>query len=187
MASSDSLHLVPARHDRVSLLEAIAAAAPAFGALTKDSSNNYLKTAYLALPGLLAAVKRPLLEQGVTVYSQIMLHEGSWIIRTTLALVNGSEEVCSDFPVADLSMQRIGATVTYGTRYNLFALLAICPEDADDDGNSPAIYGAGEFSPSPLPGLPASGHAGTPVASHGLPPLPVPANFSPAQPIQVLS
>ena len=139
---------------KVTLLEAIAAASPGFGDLVKDSENTYLKSKYLGLPGLLKAIKPPLLEQGVTVYSQVM-HEdiAGWAVRTTLAFVDGTEEIFSDFPIPDPSnQQKIGAIVTYGTRYNLFALLAICPE-ADDDGNS-----GGHNSPAPaatrLPGLP---------------------------------
>ena len=138
---------------KVTLLEAIAAASPGFGDLVKDSENAYLKSKYLGLPGLLKAVKPPLLEQGIAVYSQVMHDEAGWVVRTTLAFVDGTEEIFSDFPIPDPSnQQKIGAIVTYGTRYNLFALLAICPE-ADDDGNS-----GGYNSPAPaatqLPGLP---------------------------------
>ena len=138
---------------KVALLEAIAAASAGFGDLVKDSKNDYLKSQYLGLPGLLKAVKPPLLEQGVAVYSQVMHELAGWVVRTTLASVDGTEELFSDFPVPDFSnQQKIGAIITYGTRYNLFALLAICPE-ADDDGNS-----GGCNSPAPaatqLPGLP---------------------------------
>ena len=138
---------------KVTLLEAVAAASSGFGDLVKDSENTYLKSKYLGLPGLLKAVKPPLLEQGVAVYSQVMHEPAGWVVRTTLAFVDGTEEIFSDFPIPDSSnQQKIGAIVTYGTRYNLFALLAICPE-ADDDGNS-----GGYNSPAPaatqLPGLP---------------------------------
>jgi hypothetical protein len=142
------------RHDKVSLLEAVAAASAGFGDLTKDSKNDYLKSSYLKLPGLLKAIKPALLEQGVAIYSQCLQVESCWVIRTTLSFVDGSEEISSDFPVPDISnMQRIGAAFTYGTRYNLFALLAVSP-DEDDDG---AAMGAG-YSPqgnaTALPGLP---------------------------------
>jgi hypothetical protein len=148
---------MPAPHRKVSLLEAIAAASNGFGDLTKDSKNDYLKSSYLALPGLLKAIKPALLEQGVAIYSQCIYSGGIWFVRTTLSFVDGSEEVSSDFPVPDATnLQRIGAAFTYGVRYNLFALLAISPE-ADDDGNS---AGAGSYA-SPvqaggLPGLPAA-------------------------------
>ncbi len=136
-----------------SLLEAIAAASAGFGDLTKDSDNTYLKSKYLKLPGLLKAIKQPLLDQGVVVYSQAMCLEGAWLVRTTLAFVDGREEMYSDFPISDVStLHKIGGSFTYGTRYNLFALLAVCPED-DDDGNS-----GGHNAPAPavaqLPGLP---------------------------------
>lgn len=137
---------------KVSLLEAIVAASPGFADLTKDSKNDYLKSQYLGLPGLLKAIKPALLEQGITVYSQALQENGSWVVRTTLAFVDGTEELYSDFPIPDLSnQQRIGAVMTYGTRYNLFALLAICPEN-DDDGNA-GSYSAPAAAPA-LPGLP---------------------------------
>lgn len=138
---------------KLTLLEALSAASASFGDLTKDSKNDYLKSQYLALPGLFRAIKQPLIEQGVTIFTQIVkASDGSFVVRTTLALADGTEELASDFPVFDASnMHKIGAAVTYGTRYNLLALLAICP-DNDDDGTS-AAYGA-SAAPQGLPGLP---------------------------------
>jgi len=147
----------PIQHRKLSLLEAIAAASGGFGDLTKDSKNDYLKSSYLALPGLLRAIKPALLEQGIVIYSQCVYSSGAWFVRTTLSFVDGSEEVSSDFPVPDATnLQRIGAAFTYGVRYNLFALLAVSPE-ADDDGNA---AGSGSFAAPAqaggLPGLPAA-------------------------------
>lgn len=179
----------------VSLLEAIAAASSGFGDLTKDSDNTYLRSKYLSLPGLLKAIKQPLLEQGVAVYSQGLFVDGAWVVRTTLALVDSGQEVSSDYPMPDVTnLQRIGAAFTYGVRYNLFALLAICPE-ADDDGNSGAA-GVPAHAATALPGLP-----GQPFApSFGVMPqaypqampqvypqaMPAPVIANPAQPHQVL-
>jgi hypothetical protein len=145
----------PPQQQKLSLLEAVAAASQAFGDLTKDSKNDYLKSSYLALPGLLKAIKPALLEHGVVIYSQATKTGEVWVVRTTLAFVDGSEELCSDFPIPDVSnLQRIGAAFTYGVRYNLFALLAISP-DADDDGNGAAAGGpAGGAAVAALPGLP---------------------------------
>jgi hypothetical protein len=139
------------QHNSASLLERLVAAAPFFGDLVKDSRNDYLKSQYMSLPALLKAIKPPLLEQGVTIYSQIV-NDGCWVVRTTLSTIDGGEELFSDFPVPDItSLQKIGGAVTYGVRYNLLALLAACPEN-DDDGSSVA-------SPAPtlahaLPGFP---------------------------------
>lgn len=175
-----------------SLLEAIAAASAGFGELVKDSKNDYLKSQYLALPGLLKAIKPALLEQGVVIYSQVVSTNGAWIVRTTLSFADGSEELASDFPIPDLSsQQKIGAVVTYGTRYNLFALLAICPEN-DDDGNSGgyAATPAAQSLPG-LPGAPAAWplpgqQAQAPQAMYQQSaPMP-PAVAYPAQPLPVL-
>lgn len=139
---------------KISLLEAIAAASAGFGDLTKDSKNDYLKSQYLALPGLLRAIKPPLLEQGVVIYSQVLMVSSTWVVRTTVAFADGSEEIASDFPIPDpTNQQRIGAVITYGTRYNLFALLAICPEN-DDDGNMGG--GTAAVPSQALPGLPGA-------------------------------
>ena len=138
---------------KATLLEAIAAASAGFGDLVKDSKNDYLKSQYLGLPGLLKAIKPALLEQGITIYSQVVHSGVTWVVRTTVAFVDGTEELSSDFPIPDLSnQQKIGAIITYGTRYNLFALLAICPE-ADDDGNSGG-YNSSAPAATQLPGLP---------------------------------
>ena len=174
-----------------SLLEAIAAASSGFGDLTKDSKNDYLKSQYLGLPGLLKAIKPPLIEQGVIVYSQVVYENGFWVVRTTLELVDGSEEVSSDFPIPDpTNQQRIGAVITYGTRYNLFALLAICPEN-DDDGNSGGY--AAPAAAYAIPGLPSGvwsapgQQVAAPQAMYQQPVMMPAAIANPVQPLPVLS
>ncbi len=175
---------------KVSLLEAIAAASNGFGDLTKDSKNDYLKSSYLGLPGLLRGIKPPLLEQGVVVYSQVIFVANGWAVRTTLAFADGTEELSSDFPIPDpTNQQRIGAVVTYGTRYNLFALLAICPE-SDDDGNS-GSYSAPVAPSQGLPGLPGGvwpgGQVVQPTAVAYQQQAPMPAVMAyPVQPLPVL-
>jgi hypothetical protein len=169
------------QRSKPTLLEAIAAASSGFGDLVKDSDNDYLKSRYLALPGLLKAIKGPLLEHGVVIYSQVMMLGSFWVVRTTVAFVDGSEELFSDFPIPDPStQQKIAAVVTFGTRYNLFALLAVCPEN-DDDGNSGSNCTAPGASSHGLPGLPGSSVQPMQVPQHvwpqpGLPvqPMPVP-------------
>lgn len=185
-------------HRKATLLEAIAAAWPAFGDLVKDSTNDYLKSKFLKLPGLLKAIKGPLLEQGCTVYTQVVFSEGMWVVRTTIALVDGREEVSSDFPIPDISnMQKVAGCMTFGTRYNLFALLAICPDDADDDGNSGGYSAPPNNMAAPLPGLPGGVAApaawpmpgqqvqAPPAMYHQAPPMPAAIAY-PVQPLPVL-
>ena len=158
-------NLQPARQQRLTLLEAVNAASPAFAKLTKDSTNKYLQSKYLSLPGLLQAIKPTLLEFGLAAYSQgicVDAINNIWSVRTTLSLVDGSEEISSDFPLVCLGKdgdnhQRVGAMFTYGTRYNLFALLAVCP-DKDDEGSSHIVNVAEPMTGLPgLPGLPDQG------------------------------
>lgn len=149
----------PMQRQKVSLLEAIAAASAGFGDLVKDTDNSYLKSKYLKLPGLLKAIKPALLEQGIVIYTQCLLSESYWIVRTTLSFVDGSEEISCDFPVPDpTSLHKIGGAFTYGTRYNLFALLAVSP-DEDDDGNYGATPAAPVAAGVALPGLPGGAGA----------------------------
>lgn len=186
----------PMQRQKVSLLEAIAAASAGFGDLTKDSKNDYLQSSYLKLPRLLKAIKPALLEQGVVIYSQCVSAEGLWFVCTTLSFVDGSEEISSDFPIPDATnLQRIGAAFTYGTRYNLFALLAVSP-DEDDDGNYATTAAPTATAGVALPGLPggagvwpASGQqVAAPQAMYQQPPQTAqwPMVANPVQPLPVL-
>lgn len=141
------------QHPRLSLLEAIAVAKANFGDLSFDQDNVYLKSKYTGLPKLLKAVEPALFELGIVIHSQFVYEEPFWRLRTTVGFKDGSEDVCSDFLVTDVSnMHKFAANFKIGTRYNLFALLAICPEK-DDDGNE-AVYGNSPPAPTQLPGLP---------------------------------
>lgn len=188
-------NLQPARQQRLTLLEAVNAASPAFAKLTKDSTNKYLQSKYLSLPGLLQAIKPTLLEFGLAVYSQgicIDAINNTWSVRTTLSLVDGSEEISSDFPLVCLGKdgdnhQRVGTMFTYGTRYNLFALLAVCPED-DDEGNGHIVNTIAE----PMTGLPGLSGQSWPVQGQQIQTpqamyqaqQPMPTQFAPQQQMQ---
>lgn len=191
------------------LLEAIAAASSGFGELIKDSKNSFTNSPYQKLPALLRAIKPALLEQRVVIYTQVVAVGNAWVVRTTLAFVDGTEELSSDFPIPDCTgietvtknglrvvspgpaaRDQIGAAITYGTRYNLYALLAVCPEE-DDDGASANTYTAAQGLPGlsgAAPSWPAVGQqpAMYPAAmqQQGVP-MP-PAVAYPVQPLPVL-
>ena len=140
---------------RPSLLEAIAAAKADFGDLSWDQKNTYLKSEYTGLPKLLRAVEPALLDQGIVIYSQFVYEEPFWRLRTTVGFKDGSEELFSDFPVTDLTtMHKVAGHVRYGVRFNLYALLALCSEKDEDDGNG-VVYGNNPPAAAQLPGLPA--------------------------------
>ena len=81
------------------------------------------------------------------------------------------------------TMLKIGGIMTYGTRYNLYALLAVCPED-DDDGVA-AVYGSQSAAPAALPGLPGGvAYQQPPAAVPQM--VPAPAVAYPVQPLPVL-
>jgi hypothetical protein len=175
--------VAPALHSstglgNLSLLERIAAATPQFQNLTKDAENTYTKSRYLKLSSLLEAIREPLLEYGVKVFTQGCFADGRWFVRTTLSTLDGEEELSSDFPIVGdiagevLTMQKVAGFFTLGTRYNLFALLNICPDSEDDDGNvgNSSAFASGHS----LPGL------GAPQPQ-GQSPVPHPQQF--AQPL----
>lgn len=115
---------------------AIAAALPNFGSLSKDGDNTYLNTSYLTLPALLEAVRPALMAQGVLITSSLRLVQsaGGFVCQTTLQHSSGGWRL-SQFPVGDPNnAQRVAAAATYGLRINLQQLLAVC--GVDDDGQS---------------------------------------------------
>lgn len=188
-------NLQPAQRRPPTLLEAINAASPAFARLTKDSTNKYLQSDYLSLPGLLQAIKPTLLEFGLAVWSEGVCIDASsniWAVKTTLSLVDGTEEISSNFPLVCLGKdgdnhQRVGAMFTYGTRYNLFALLAVCP-DKDDEGSGYIVNATAQ----PVTGLPGLSPQGwppqdqqiqAPQAMHQAQ-QPMPMQFAPQQQMQ---
>lgn len=134
---------------------ALIKARSAFKPLVRTAQNPHFRNNYCPLEGVLEAVTPALTANGLSLSSNFALHGERLLFVTTLSHTGGGYRQ-SLFPVTDPSPQKAGATATYGTRYNVTALLGVASED-DDDGNiasGAAAKKAGK--PSAVPAAPAS-------------------------------
>jgi hypothetical protein len=119
----------------------IAEALAAFQAEVKDPArdkdNPYFKSKYVAIDGLLAAVRPILAKHGLSVI-QSTGGNGQDISVTTEILHTSGEWIRTDALVlkaVKADPQGAGSAVTYGRRYSLSAALGVAWDD-DDDGNA---------------------------------------------------
>lgn len=135
------------------------AAQTALPALSKDAENSYLKSRYVSLPALLAAVRPALAEQSILLISSFEARDQGCFVVTSLVDLLSDGRVSSVFPVSNLEPQKVAAAGTYGLRVNLMQLLAIAAPD--NDGNDPQPSWVAAPAPAPQDQL---------LASQGAPP-----------------
>ena len=124
-----------------SVVDAIRLISLQLGSLTNDSLNPHFKNRYVSLNGLLAEIRPPLAEHGITITSSFsVLPNGQPVITTRLIGAGGDIEE-SVFPLHGTDAQRLASAATTGQRRNLMALLGLASED-DDDGNTAAGFSA---------------------------------------------
>ncbi len=108
---------------------AIITATSAFGDLTPDERNEFLKSDYLGAPKLLRAVRSALAANGVLITSALRVQGTGFVCTTTLAHVTGGWR-SSDWPILDMSKdQGVAIGAGWGLRQNLLQLLSISPSD----------------------------------------------------------
>jgi hypothetical protein len=113
---------------------------------------------YATLSAILAAIKKPLADHGIS-RTQILSHDsdgGYYVLTTTLH--HGNQYISSKVPLIaeGATNQQFGSALTYMKRYALAAMLGISA-DEDDDGNiadGNTIVAAQE-KPSKAPKAPA--------------------------------
>ena len=103
-----------------------------FAKVVKDSENPHFRSKYAGLSSVLEAVMPALAAEGLNISSCTVLDHGACKLTTTLSHVGGGWRI-SEFPIADLSPQKLGSAQSYGMRYGTSALLHIAAEDEDDD------------------------------------------------------
>lgn len=125
------------------LAPALVAAQADITGITKDARNPHFKNEYASLDGIMAVVRPALAKHGLAVVQGVTapietqggtLHAVAVVTR----LVHTSGEWIESrviVPIAKLDPQGAGASVTYGRRYSLSALLALATE-TDDDAES---------------------------------------------------
>ena len=106
-----------------------------FAKVVKDSENPHFRSKYAGLSNVLEAVMPALAAEGLNISSCTVLDHGACKLTTTLSHVGGGWRI-SEFPIADLSPQKLGSAQSYGMRYGTSALLHIAAEDEDDDGEA---------------------------------------------------
>lgn len=125
----------PTVADVAALDAALIKARANFAKIVKDSENPHFRSKYAGLSSVLEAVMPALTAEGLSISSCTVLDQGNCKLTTTLSHVGGGWRI-SEFPIADLSPQKLGSAQSYGMRYGTSALLHIAAEDEDDDAET---------------------------------------------------
>lgn len=173
------------------LTEALAKAQGAFPAVQKGGVNPHLKNRYSTLDDIIAAVRKPLAENGLSFVQPLTTSEDGTLMLETVLFHQSSEWMSSTAPLPTLTesrgineMQAFGSALTYMRRYMLSALLGVTSEE-DADGNGASGNGQKPTAKKP-PQPPRKQKANTPAATPKVEPvppdqwddLPVPADFT---------
>lgn len=94
------------------------------------------KFSYAPLESIMAAIKKPLADNGLALTQTIVRQGETDYARTTLVHASGETLPPVDVPilVREPGPQAYGSGLTYSRRYGITMLLCICADD-DDDGN----------------------------------------------------
>lgn len=107
----------------------------------KSSDNPFFKSKYADLTEVWNTCRKPLTDNGLSVVqgsSDYGPHAGLTTITTMLLHESGqwiSSQLMMPLPKND--PQGVGSAITYGRRYELSAMVGICPEDDDAEGAMP--------------------------------------------------
>jgi hypothetical protein len=117
------------------LAEALAKAQGEMDAAKKDSINPHFKSKYADLAAVIDAIKEPLSKNGLS-YTQLISGADDRIIIITVLMHITGEWILSELPliINKNDMQGMLASVTYGRRCSLSAIVGIAQDD--DDGNT---------------------------------------------------
>lgn len=103
----------------------------------KNSVNPHYKSKYCKLEDLIAHIRGPLSEHGLTFVQNIVNEEKSVMAQTTIIHADG-ETLTLDGPavlIDKFTPQGVGAACTYAKRYGICSALGIESDD-DDDANA---------------------------------------------------
>ena len=117
------------------LAAALCKAQGEMGGATKDANNPFFKSKYADLGAVVAAIKEPFADNGLS-YSQFPVSDNDRVGVETI-LMHESGEWLSNvllLPMVKPDPQKAGSAITYARRYALQAIAGIPSED--DDGNA---------------------------------------------------
>jgi len=118
----------------------------------KTGTNPFFKHAYATFDDVLAAVKKPLANNGLSFVQLIDQQDGTSVL-TTILIHSSGQYMSSSTPLNAIAskgtnaLQDFGKAITYMKRYALAAMLGVAG-DEDDDGNS---AGKPVEQPAPAP------------------------------------
>lgn len=135
------------------LAEALAAAQGEIKGAIKGKQNPHFRSSYADLAAVWDACRAALAKHKLAVMQTTHSTGNGWILRTTLAHSSG-ETMVGEFPLNPIKpdMQGLMAATTYARRAGLAAMVGVCGEDEDDDGNTAAGHTNGatkDTSPPP--------------------------------------
>jgi hypothetical protein len=140
------------------LAKALSTAQAKFEAVGKDKTakitgEKAYSYSYADLASVLAAVRKPLSENGLAIVQVITWGDGhSWLV--TKLLHSSGQYIESTYPLREYTRpQEMGSALTYARRYSLTALLGIAAEE-DDDGASAQAGAPRDEAPRSAPPKP---------------------------------
>jgi hypothetical protein len=107
------------------------------GGQRKDGSGGGRKWKYATLATVIDKCRKPLSENGLAITQTTSLTDHGWILTTTLIHADSDQWISSDIPVAvGGNVWDMGSSLTYMKRYQYLAVLAVAPDEEDDDGQA---------------------------------------------------
>ena len=105
------------------------------GAAGKDAENPFFSSKYADVSSVLAAIKKPLADNGLSFVQTPLYKDNEAGVATRLMHVSGQwMESTLLLPVLKADPQGVGSVITYSRRYALQSILGV--PAADDDGNA---------------------------------------------------
>jgi hypothetical protein len=115
----------------------------------KDSTNPHYKSKYADLTAVWDACRKPLADNGLTVWQDVTSPEMALGIAVTTRLVHSSGQWVEFgplvVPLSKADAHGVGSATSYAKRYALAAALGVTSED--DDGNAAVAAGANGKDP----------------------------------------
>lgn len=121
------------------LANALCKAQATMEAAKKDSENPHFKSKYADLASVVAAIKRPFADNGLSYVQLPMLTQNEEVVVETVLLHTSGQWISSQFaiPVSKADAHGHMSALTYCRRGALAAIAGIASDD-DDDGNTAA-------------------------------------------------
>lgn len=117
-----------------------------------EGSNPHFKSKYVTLASVWNAIRKPLTDNGLSVFQDVTTSERSVSVETKIVHKSGQWMEFGPLlmPVGKQDAQGFGSSITYAKRYALCASLGVVG-DEDDDGNEACDVKTGEVKSSLTP------------------------------------